>query len=334
VRIETGTAGVYEAVPIWLDEQFFAPRDDSGGWQPKPEPVGADAPEEPPSSDNAAMAQSFLKQGSLSAREGNFEKALEAYSEAIRIDPTLFDAYSLRSRLWEEQSEWGKAIDDCTEEIRLSVERGYYDAIRLHRRRAELWQKTRNIEKALEDYAEAIKILDVCAPALKALEDHAASARLRPEDAWLLLDRGDLWFAAGNMDKACRDFEVALRSAPREAEPCTRVAWFLATASDAKFRDGKRARELATRAFALSGWSDWHSLESLAAACAEVGQFELATQWQARALDLVGRAKVDERDPSLIDAVTKKDAIKNGQTRLALYKSGKPYREVAIGTHP
>jgi len=43
--------------------------------------------------------------------------------------------------------------------------------------------------------------------------------------------------------------------------------------------------ELATRACELSGWSDGPSLSTLAAAYAEVGQFQEATRWAEQALE-------------------------------------------------
>ena len=47
------------------------------------------------------------------------------------------------------------------------------------------------------------------------------------------------------------------------------LAWLLATAPDARFRDGPRAVEHATRACELSGWRDAAALDTLAAAYAE-----------------------------------------------------------------
>ena len=89
------------------------------------------------------------------------------------------------------------------------------------------------------------------------------------------------------------------------------LAWLWATCPEESFRDGKRAVDLATRGCKLAEWKDAHMLDTLAAAYAEVGDFDKAVEWQAKANRLFVNA--DDR--------------KKGEDRLYLYQHRKPYRE-------
>jgi len=76
-------------------------------------------------------------------------------------------------------------------------------------------------------------------------------------------------------------------------------------------RDGKRAVELATRVCELTEWKYANPLDTLAAAYAEVGDFDKAVEWQEKASKLY----------------TDADDRKKGEDRLKLYQQRKPYRE-------
>jgi hypothetical protein len=84
-----------------------------------------------------------------------------------------------------------------------------------------------------------------------------------------------------------------------------------ATCPDARYRDGKKAVESATRACELSGWKAAYTIDSLAAAHAELGDFDEAMKWQAK----VNALYTDAEDRA------------KGQERLRLYREKKPYRE-------
>jgi Flp pilus assembly protein TadD len=90
-------------------------------------------------------------------------------------------------------------------------------------------------------------------------------------------------------------------------------AWIWATAPNAKFRDGKQALQAATKACELSEFKDAEALEALAAAQAELGNFDEAVKSQTKAVAIM----TAEKDEDLADA----------KVRLKLYKSRKPFRE-------
>jgi Flp pilus assembly protein TadD len=84
----------------------------------------------------------------------------------------------------------------------------------------------------------------------------------------------------------------------------------MATCREVGYRDGDAAIKNATKACELSRWENPNHLDTLAAACAEVGRFDRAQEYQQKALKLAR-----EKDTAEF------------QKRLRLYQDGRPYRE-------
>ena len=124
-------------------------------------------------------------------------------------------------------------------------------------------------------------------------------------------NRGNAWRVRKNYDMAIADYKEAIRLDRTFAPAYHALAWLWATCPEESFRHGKRAVELATRACGLAEWKDANMLATLAAAYAEVGEFDKAVEWEEKAIQLYANA--DDR--------------KKGEERLKLYKDKKPYRE-------
>ena len=135
--------------------------------------------------------------------------------------------------------------------------------------------------------------------------------RLDPGFAPAYYIQGNAWRAKKEYDKAIADYNKTIRLYPRHAWGYHALAWLWATCPEESIRDGKRAVDLATRGCKLAEWKDAHMLDTLAAACAEVGDFDKAVEWQAKA------------NRPFVNA----DDRKKGEDRLKLYQQRKPYRE-------
>jgi hypothetical protein len=83
-----------------------------------------------------------------------------------------------------------------------------------------------------------------------------------------------------------------------------------ATCPDPDVRNGERAKECATRACELTEWAEPSYLDTLAAACAECGEFEEAVRWQEKATGMID-------DP---------ERVADYRSRLELYEQRKPAR--------
>jgi len=98
-----------------------------------------------------------------------------------------------------------------------------------------------------------------------------------------------------------------------------KLAWLQAPYPAAEFRDGAKAVENATKACELTDWKNVGCVDTLAASYAEAGDFDSAVEWQKKAIDLLTEDISAESQSSY-------------ESRLNLYQSGRPYREVPLPT--
>ena len=194
--------------------------------------------------------------------------------------------------------------------------------------------------------------------------DYDDALRLEPNNPSLYVARGNEWRKDLKLDLAIADYERAIQldpsyihayicralitkqrrafaqavaeltaiatAAPDNAEVHRTLARILATCTDANVRDGNRAVQEATRACELTRWNDADSLDTLAAAYAEAGDYQAAVQWQTKAIALTGTP---------INSATQRPRASAGrramnppgrvgfEDRLAFYKRKRPCRE-------
>jgi tetratricopeptide (TPR) repeat protein len=169
----------------------------------------------------------------------------------------------------------------------------------LYIERAQYYAATGEDAKALKDLATALPLAK--APAYKS-------------DTFILIRlyelRKDIHAREGDYQQVAVDMEGIVAVDPAHGYTTNNLAWLLATCPDAKVRNGKRAVELGKIACDHTKWSDSTTLDTLAAAYAETGDFVNAVKWQEKAKSLAPRHQRADFD-----------------SRLRLYKDHKPYRE-------
>lgn len=239
-------------------------------------------------------AEEYVQRGRELFSMGHYESAISDYTEAIRLDPSAVDVFMSRAGTWYALGNYDNAISDYSEAIRLNTKHTLLMPYLAYSNRGLAWRNKDDFENAIHDFTEAI--------------------RLNPKLAIAYRYRSEAWYAQGNYDNSISDYSDAIRFDPNDDALDNQLAWLLATCPEVRFRDGKRAVELATKACVLGDGEPAYS-ETLAAAYAESGDFESAIKWQ---LIFLGHCVVNGK------------ATAAAENQLSMYRQKKPYREYRL----
>jgi serine/threonine-protein kinase len=247
---------------------------------------------------------------------GRFDEAIGDFTEAIRLRPAVALGYVWRGLARQGKGDAEGALADFSKGLELKPDDwlAYYYRGRLVRRRRP--------QEALADFSRCLKINPQSAGAWEerarvhgqlgdragAIADFTSALKIRPS-AVNLNERAACFAAGGQYAEAIADLADAHRLQPDDARTCDSLARVLATCPLDELRDGEWAVELARQACERSQWKESDFIDTLAAACAECGQFEEAERH--------GQQVVDMADP---------EDREEPQRRLDLYRAGKPYR--------
>jgi tetratricopeptide (TPR) repeat protein len=218
-----------------------------------------------------------------SAQQNNFDAALADFNRVIELNPGLAVAYRNRAELLAAQGKSEEAIADFSRAIETLP-----DDAELYRARAYALQQLNEFESALSDLDQSVRI--------------APTAQGYTQRGNLLADRGFF-------DRALDDFKQALAIDPDFAEAHRGIAWIKATCPDERNRNAAEALAAAHTAVQLTSPDDYLSLEVLAVAHANAGEFDKAIAVQEQAL-----------------SAAPTDASQSMRARLNLFHQHKPFR--------
>jgi tetratricopeptide (TPR) repeat protein len=239
-------------------------------------------------------SHAYTARGYVHAANNASDKALADFNEAIRLDPRATLAYYHRANLAYGKGQYGEALADYN-----AVIKGDPDFDWAYHVRGWIYYRKKDYARALADFETAIKLVptesvfyrDLGNIALsqkdydKALADYNRSIELDPSYVvpWHL--RGVVWQAKKDYARALADFEIAVKLGGKASYSSTyhvAVALLRAGCPDDKIRDGEKALAAATTAHALAQGPP--EMAALAAAHAELGQFDRAVEWQEKAV--------------------------------------------------
>lgn len=232
-------------------------------------------------------AGGYLNRALVLRKQGDTSGAQKDYAEAARIDPKLWEVYFNRARDEAEDGDYDASIADLTKVIELRPQLGAaYVA------RSAVLIRTGAFEKALADCESAI--------------------RAAPQSPDAYLARARIYGLKHDYVHAEKDITQA--KGMTQAAPEIRdnsIAWMRATFPDDKLRNGQQALVLAKTVCDATHWKQWQCIDTLAAAYAEVGDFENAIKYQKQVLT----SNLSMRDRT------------KAEERLHSYEHHKPYRD-------
>jgi len=246
--------------------------------------------------------------------------ALKSLDEACTLAPTSAEALLMRASVLQEMNQSEKALADVDRALKLQP--GLEIAKRLRvailagggkfgEAIAEMEGLLKSRPDDEENQLQLAMLYSADERPAKAASIYSKLLARKPDHFAALRGRGDAFLGLGKHAEAIADYENAYRLRPKDSALLNNFAWVLATSPVDALRNGKRARELAEEACKLTDHKQGHILSTLAAACAELGDFDSALKWSQKAIE-IGR---DDQ----------KEALRK---ELESYKARKPFREL------
>jgi Flp pilus assembly protein TadD len=198
----------------------------------------------------------------------------------------------------------------------------HYRAGVFNEQRHKYAQAIEEFHKALNEkpgHAESLYLLASCLARIDKEKEALSYARqavlLAPNSPTIHGLLGALLSSTGQYGEALTHLEAAYAAKAGDVAIASNLAWVLATSPEAIHRDGDRAVQLAEWACKATAHKSPPLLDTLAAAYAEVGQFDQAVRTTIQAIEVV-------RSNSKASTATL-------ESRLKLYRAARPYRESA-----
>jgi tetratricopeptide (TPR) repeat protein len=141
----------------------------------------------------SAEAAALYRSGVADNDQGDFGKAIADLTEAIRLAPRFAEAYQERGIAYMGEHDWENAVVDFSAAI--GMNRKYAKA---YNNRGIAYSKLDKLGEAIADYTEAI--------------------RLEPNQAMAYINRGIAYRSQGEREKAIADYTEAIRLDPGRAD--------------------------------------------------------------------------------------------------------------------
>ena len=148
----------------------------------------------------------------------------------------------------------------------------------------------------------------------EAISAFSKAIEINPHNTDAYINRGVVWFHQGDCGRALADYTKALNLDPRSVEANNNMAWILAVCPYPEYRNGATAVAMAEKATERNPEAE--TLDTLAAAYAEAGRFEIAMAIQKIVIALKTKEGGTEE-------------LAEYRKRLNLYRTAQPWREHA-----
>jgi len=221
-------------------------------------------------------------------QNGRVDEAIKEIRESLRLNPNYCDAHNNLGIALQARGKDEEAERQFRKALRLNP-----DYNKAHVNLGIMLAKQQKPDEAIKHFFKAIE--------------------LNPSNAKAHHNLGQAFFSKGNIPGAIKHYRESLRLNPDGAASLNGLGWILATNKGGEFRDGAEAVRLAKRACELTNYKDPETLNTLAAAYAEVGRFTEAVRVAEDAIDLCLSTENEKRARDIIKLYK-------------LYKTGQAYR--------
>ncbi|GHU49261.1 hypothetical protein FACS1894200_07730 [Spirochaetia bacterium] len=171
-------------------------------------------------------AEFYHKQGIEFLGKGDHTRAIEAFTEAIRLKPDYTEAYKNRGNAYFNRNELDKALDEYNQALR--IDQNYVPAIY---NRGMIYYLKGYLDLAIEDLTKAIALNPDMHQAYdnrgsayykkgdmdRAIEDLTKAIALNPSYHLVYTKRGAAYYKKGDMDRAIEDCTKAITLNPSDA---------------------------------------------------------------------------------------------------------------------
>jgi Tfp pilus assembly protein PilF len=161
----------------------------------------------------------YRERGKAYQQQDEFDRAIDDFNQAIRLDPTNADAFACRGTAYSYKDDLDRAILDYDEAIRLAPQ----DAVYYHVR-AWLHHGQGDYDRAIADFDQAIQMDPTDAASFasrgyahvgkrdfdRAIADYDEAIRLDAENALGYFHRANAYRGKGELDRAIADYGVAI----------------------------------------------------------------------------------------------------------------------------
>jgi tetratricopeptide (TPR) repeat protein len=203
--------------------------------------------------------------GAALARAGQTDAAIEEFKAAIRLQPNSADAYNNLGVALTGEGLYDQAASALSRA--LAIDPGNAD---VHYNLGLALLSLQRVPDAMQELSEAVN-LNPALPKAQYQLGHCLAMMHQPE-------------------AAVSHLREAIRLQPDWIEPLNALAWILSTDGDGSVRNGPEAVKLAESATTLSQGQQPLILNTLAAAYAEAGRFDDATNTVSHAIALAQRS--------------------------------------------
>jgi Flp pilus assembly protein TadD len=247
---------------------------------------------------NPEYAEALNNLGVARATEGHLDEAVEHYRQAIASDPKYAHAYDNLGHALAVQGNLDEAIANFTKAAEVDPayaaaegDLGYAllaknnpDEAISHLRKAVALQP-----KNAEFYNDLGQALGEKGQTDEAIAQLQQALKLEPGLVEARSFLGVALVMKGERAEGLAAWRQALVKEPENVQVLNEMAWLLATSPDAATRNGAEAVALAERAVRITAEHEPAVLGTLAAAYAETGQFERASETEKKAADMAAQ---------------------------------------------